>query len=78
MKALIAFIVMAAGILTLIEINERLKAKKKASSPAAKEVQKDETCNEACAECGLIEACEKEGKQTVSKGTKRRTPQQSA
>lgn len=64
MKALIAFIVMAALILTLIEINERLKAKKakgegledKNDCPPEKAEQGD------CSGCGLMEVCEKEKK----------------
>ena len=66
MKALIAFIVMAAVILTLIEINERRKAKKakgegledKDDCPPEKAEQGD------CSGCGLIEVCEKEEKKT--------------
>jgi len=56
MKALIVFIVMAVVILTLIEINERIKSRK----PKA-ESQKTEDCEkkQACSECGLVELCEK-------------------
>ena len=54
MKALIAFIVMAVLILTLIEINERVKAKRK-----KEECTKEPSSKEDCADCGLIELCEK-------------------
>ena len=54
MKALIAFIVMAIIILTLIEINERVKAKRKKEDCA-----KDPSSKEDCADCSLIELCEK-------------------
>ena len=61
MKALIAFIVMAVGILALIEINERIKAKKKQSAistqPSDCPQEKSETEN--CSDCSLIEICEK-------------------
>ena len=61
MKALIAFIVMAVGILALIEINERIKAKKsKVESQKSKDdcpQEKPETEN--CSDCSLIEICEK-------------------
>lgn len=64
MKALIAFIVMALAILTLIEINERIKAKKakgegleaKGDCPQERAEQGD------CSGCGLVEVCEKEKK----------------
>lgn len=54
MWALIAFIVMAVGILTLIEINERMKAKRK-----KEDCPKDNPDKAACYECGLIEVCNK-------------------
>jgi hypothetical protein len=54
MKALIAFIGMAVVILTLIEINERIKAKRpKKDCPQEKPEAGD------CSGCGLIEVCEK-------------------
>lgn len=57
MKALIAFIVMALVILTLIEINERRKAKKpKNDCPQ----EQSETAN--CSDCELVDVCEKEKK----------------
>ena len=54
MKALIAFIVMAVIILTLIEINERVKAKRKKD-----DCPKEPSSTENCADCSLIELCEK-------------------
>ncbi len=54
MKALIAFIVMAVVILALIEINERIKAKRpKKDCPQNKPEQED------CSGCGLLEVCDK-------------------
>ena len=54
MKALIAFIVMAVVVLTLIEINERVKAKK---------TPKNEDCETKtdgdCSACELISVCDK-------------------
>ena len=56
MKALIAFIVMAVAILTLIEINERIKKRKKTDVEEPKEpkgcVEQD------CSGCALVEHCE--------------------
>lgn len=66
MKALLAFIIMAAVIVTLIEINERIKAKKSPTNEA--EPLKEDECKinepgqEDCSGCGLIEICEKEEK----------------
>ena len=54
MKALIAFIVMALVILTLIEINERIKAKRK-----KEDCPKDSPDSSACSDCSLVEICEK-------------------
>ena len=54
MKALIAFIVMAVGILTLIEINERRKAKRK-----KEDCPKEQSDASACTDCSLVELCEK-------------------
>ena len=53
MKELIAFIGMAIGIAVLIEINERRKARKS---------KEDCDKEQACAECGLVDICEKESK----------------
>ncbi len=54
MKALFAFIVMAVVILALIEINERIKAKRpKKDCPQNKPEQED------CSGCGLLEVCDK-------------------
>lgn len=54
MKALIAFIVMAVVVLTLIEINERVKAKR-----PKKDCPKDSPDSSACTDCGLADICEK-------------------
>ena len=68
MKALIAFIVMAILVLTLIEINERVKKSKAERQKTAAEPLKDEECQkeksgqEDCSGCGLIDVCEKEEK----------------
>ena len=65
MKALIAFIGMAVVILVLIEINERIKAKKKTDKPVS---QDPKDCAEtACTDCSLAELCEKEEKKTTGK-----------
>lgn len=62
MKALLAFIVMAVAILALIEINERIKAKRpKKDCPPNKSEQDD------CSGCGLIEVCEKKEKSAIEK-----------
>lgn len=55
LKALIAFIVMAVVVLTLIEINERVKAKK---TPKDEDCQK-ETDGGDCSACELLSVCEK-------------------
>ena len=61
MKALIAFIVMAVVILTLIEINERIKAKKpKENCPQEKAGSED------CSACELMSVCEKQEKSSGS------------
>ena len=66
MKALIAFIVMALVIVVLIEINERVKKSKVERQKTAAEPLKDEECQkeqsgqEDCSGCGLIDVCEKE------------------
>ena len=54
MKELIAFIVMGIVIAALIEINERIKAKKKKDD--CPQLQTD---SEACTDCALSEACSK-------------------
>ena len=58
MKALIAFIIMAGLIVTLIEINERVKAKKKPKEDCPQE--KAELSD--CSACALMEVCEKDKK----------------
>ena len=62
MWALIAFIALGIVVATLIELNERSKAKKQ------KLIEKspDEPCRTACAECGLVSVCEKEEKTTAA------------
>jgi len=60
MKALIAFILMAVGILTLIEVNERVKAKKKSDiSFQPSDCKKEQSETENCSDCSLMEICEK-------------------
>ena len=54
MKALIAFVVMALVILTLIEINERIKAKKPKD-----DCTREQKETAACEGCGLLEVCDK-------------------
>ena len=60
MWALIAFIVLGIVVATLIEVNERIKAKKsKVERKETKECLQEKADSEACAGCGLAEACEK-------------------
>lgn len=66
MKALIAFIILAVVVLTLTEVNERIKAKKNNSQPnqtLKEEAEKDEDCETKtdgdCSACELISVCEK-------------------
>ena len=54
MKALIAFIVMAVVILTLIEINERIKAKR-----PKEDCKREEKETATCQDCSLLDVCEK-------------------
>lgn len=73
MKALIAFIVMALVIVVLIEINERVKKSKVERQKTAAEPLKDEECQkeqsgqEDCSGCGLIDVCEKEEKKKTGR-----------
>lgn len=61
MKALIAFIVMALVILTLIEINERVKKKRNQESGV-----KNQDCSEtACTDCSLLDICDKDKKTNI-------------
>ena len=54
MWALIAFIALGIVVATLIEVNERIKAKnKKENCPPEKVGSED------CADCGLADACTK-------------------
>jgi large-conductance mechanosensitive channel len=65
MKALIAFIVMALVILTLIEINERLK-KKRLRDHEITESREPEDCSEAaCTDCSLLDICDKDKKTNI-------------
>ena len=60
MEALIAFISLGIIVAALIEINERIKAKKKRNgSPADKPCNEscDEAGRESCAGCELIDTC---------------------
>ena len=57
MWALIAFIGLGIVVAALIEINERIKAKKAKKPCAQKEVR-----TEDCSDCELISVCEKEEK----------------
>ena len=63
MWALIAFIVMTAVILTLTEINERIKARKSQKSKdkrqKTEEDCKKEAGDQACSACELMSVCEK-------------------
>ncbi len=62
MKALLAFIVMALVIVVLIEINERIKAKRpKDECPPNKPEQDD------CSACALMDVCEKEQKKKTGR-----------
>lgn len=54
MKALIAFVVMALVILTLIEINERIKAKR-----PKEDCTREQKETAACQDCSLLDVCEK-------------------
>lgn len=62
MKELLAFIVMAIVIAVLIEVNERIKAKrsKGAGEDFAKSPKPEaEDCTEECTDCSLMDVCEK-------------------
>ena len=51
---------MAVGILTLIEVNERRKAKKKSDiSFQPSDCKKEQSETENCSDCSLMEICEK-------------------
>ena len=57
MWALIAFIVLGIIVATLIEINERIKAKKSKNEAV-------QQCNDSssCSDCSLLSVCDKEEK----------------
>ena len=60
MKALIAFAVMAVLVLTLIEINERIKAKRKPQDPKTPQNEDCEKNTDGdCSACELISVCDK-------------------
>lgn len=61
MWALIAFIALGIIVATLIEVNERIKAKKKPSDPPAQQSD-TASCEEACSSCELLSVCDKETK----------------
>ena len=66
MWALIAFICLGVVVAALIEINERIKAKRpKADCPQEKMV------NEDCSACELAAVCDKDDKQKAQKQTKK-------
>ena len=67
MWALIAFIGLGVVVAALIEINERIKAKKASGEKhaAKEECQQKKPSNEDCASCELISVCEKEEKGKV-------------
>ena len=65
MWALIAFILLGVSIATLIEINERVKAKKKTEPGEAAEdnCPQEKAEQSDCPDCALLEVCEKKTKQ---------------
>ena len=72
MKALIAFIGMALVIIVLIEINERIKAKRAQNTDKSgyrnpEDCQKENPEQEDCSGCGLIDVCDKEGKKKTGR-----------
>ena len=70
MKALIAFIGMALVIIVLIEINERVKAKRAQNTLGYRnpeDCQKENPEQEDCSGCGLIDVCEREEKKKTGR-----------
>lgn len=62
MKELLAFIVMAIVIAVLIEVNERIKAKRSKDAGEHLETSpkpESEDCTEECTDCSLMDVCEK-------------------
>ena len=60
MWALIAFIALGIVVAALIEINERIKAKKsKVESQEIKDCPPEKVGNEDCSACELMSVCEK-------------------
>ena len=67
MKALIAFIIMAALITVLIEVNERMKKKRhpQINTPESRDPEdcpQEKAEQSDCSACALMEVCEKEEK----------------
>lgn len=60
MWALIAFIALGVVVAALIEINERIKAKKQKNNCPPEKVG-----NEDCSACELLSVCEKSSKSTA-------------
>ena len=63
---------MALVIIVLIEINERIKAKKKPTSDSSlkgreEDCQKENSEQEDCSGCGLVDVCEKEEKKKTGR-----------
>ena len=61
MWALIAFILLGVVVATLIEVNERIKARKTRdeSREASEDCKKEQPSNEDCSACELMSVCEK-------------------
>ena len=61
MWALFAFIALGLLTATLIEINERIKAKRNRDHEITVAQEDHEDCEkkQACSECGLVELCNK-------------------
>ena len=55
MEALIAFIALGVIVATLIEVNERIKAKRK-----MEDCKQEQPSNEDCSACDLLSVCEKQ------------------
>ena len=62
MEALIAFILLGVVVTALIEMNERIKAKR----PKQEVCSQKETGHEDCSSCELMSVCEKEEKPTAA------------
>ena len=64
MWALIAFILLGVVVATLIEVNERIKARKAKGEglKAQEDCTQKEAGDEACSACELMSVCEKKPK----------------